>query len=221
GLGVDGRAPHLAVVAPRRAEFFLHRDALAARPVLGRLELSRRKLPPRIGLAGVPQELRPQQAPHVLNPRMHRHNPQHPTPRPLPHRSVSPRLAVQRKWRSTSLAYPRPSEALFSVFHLGTPPRAGGGRSVSAGPPAMARSSSPVTGVSRKAHPSTSAAAGMRAPGTRTTRERLPMAPLMKQTSSWNVGRSGPTASRVYVSAEDPAARHSLARSSMWTGRMR
>src|SRR5262249_58784468 len=89
-LALERLAPHLPVAHHRQAEVFLQRDNLADRPVLGRLELSRRKLTPRICLAGGPQKLRPQPATHALNTRMHRHNPQHPPPRPPPPRSAPP-----------------------------------------------------------------------------------------------------------------------------------
>jgi hypothetical protein len=42
--------------------------------------LSRRELTPRVGVAGIAQEWRPQQAPDVLHPRIHPHNAQRPTP---------------------------------------------------------------------------------------------------------------------------------------------
>src|SRR5713101_3275818 len=84
-LALEGLAPHLPVVDYREAESLLHRHDLADRTVLSRLELSRRQLTPRVGLTGIAQELRPQQAPHVLNPRIHRHNPQRATPPPLVH----------------------------------------------------------------------------------------------------------------------------------------
>src|SRR5262249_1644225 len=80
----------------------------ARRPTPPPLDPRGRTPPRRIARGGSPKTRRPQPPPPVLTPRMPRHNPQHPTPRPLPHRSVSPRLAVQRKWRSTSLAYRRP-----------------------------------------------------------------------------------------------------------------
>src|SRR5690348_14034888 len=183
-LALEGLAPHLPVIDHREAKFLLHSHDLADRAVLGRLEPGRRQLTPRAGVAGIAQELRPQQAPHVLNPRIHRHNPSLPHPPPRPHRGVSPWLAVQRKWRSISLAYRRPSESLFSVIHRVRVTWPVGGPSVSASPSAMARYSSPVSSVSRNAQPRTRAAAGIRAPGTRTTRDRLPMASWMKQTSS-------------------------------------
>src|SRR5215469_2526220 len=67
--------PHLSVIDHRKAELLLHSDDLPHRAVLGRLEPSRRELTPRVGFAGIAQELRPQQASHMLNPRIHRHHP--------------------------------------------------------------------------------------------------------------------------------------------------
>jgi len=84
-LALERLAPHLPIVDHRQVQFLLQSDDLADRAVLGRLELSRREHAPRAGLAGLAEELRPEQAPNVLNPRIDRHNAQRPTPRPLPH----------------------------------------------------------------------------------------------------------------------------------------
>src|SRR5690349_17290242 len=94
-LTLEGLAPHLAVVDHRKAELLLHGDDLADRPVLGRLERGRRELPARVGVAGIAQELRPEQAPNVLHPRIHRHNAQRPTPRSP---GVSRWPGVTRRW---------------------------------------------------------------------------------------------------------------------------
>ena len=72
-----------------RPIILLHGDDLAHRPVLGRLQPGRGQLAPRVGVAGVAQEFRAQQAPDMLDPRIDRHNAQRPTPG-LPGNSRSP-----------------------------------------------------------------------------------------------------------------------------------
>jgi len=55
----------------RQADLLLHGDDLAHGPVLGRLQPGRGQLTPG---ARITQESPAEQAPHVLNPHIHRHN---------------------------------------------------------------------------------------------------------------------------------------------------
>src|SRR5690348_9614435 len=104
-LTLEGLAPHLAVVDHRLAKLLLHGDDLADRPVLGRLEPGRREHPPRVGFAGIAQELRAEQAPHVLHPRIDGHTAQRPTPGRA--HSPGPRPDVTPRRRAVRLAGPR------------------------------------------------------------------------------------------------------------------
>src|SRR5690349_4258514 len=112
-LTLEGLAPHLAVVDHRQANFLLHGDDLADRPVLGRLEPGRREHPLRVGFAGIAQELRAEQAPHVLHPRIDCHNAQRPTPGRA--HSPGPRPDVTPRRRGALCAWPgraAPSQAV-------------------------------------------------------------------------------------------------------------
>jgi hypothetical protein len=79
-LTLEGLAAHLAVAHDRQADFLLHRDDLAYRPVLGGLQSGRGQLTPGVSLARVTQESWAEQAPDMLNPRNHCHKAKRPIP---------------------------------------------------------------------------------------------------------------------------------------------
>jgi len=92
---------------------------------------------------------------------------------------------------------------------------------VSASPAAMAQYSSLVRRTSCRGMPIRRDKRDTVAPGTRTTRARLPTTSRMESTSSRNVGRSGPTASMTLSWRSAPCAMHRAARSSTWIARIR
>ena len=73
-LALERLAPHLAVAHHGQADVLLHGDDLTHGLVLGCLQPGRGQLAPGEGITGIAQETRAEQTPHVLNPRIHRHN---------------------------------------------------------------------------------------------------------------------------------------------------